>query len=63
MNRPLLAKKEGIQLQPSLPRLTVEEKQEALELLRRGLSLRQVTQRFHVNHETLRQLVRELEDE
>lgn len=58
-----LAKKEGIQLQPSLPKLTVEQQQEAFGLLKQGLSLRQVAKRFNINHETLRQLVRRFEDE
>jgi len=55
-----LAKKEGIQLQASVPILTPLEQQEALELLRQGMSLRQVAKRFRVNHESLRQLVKRL---
>lgn len=58
-----LAKKEGIELQPTLPKLTGEKEQEALALLKQGFSLRQVAKRLGVNHETLRKFVKRIEDE
>lgn len=58
-----LAKKEGIELQPTLPKLTGERQEEALVLLKQGFSLRQVAKRLGVHHETVRGLVKRFEDE
>jgi transposase len=58
-----LAKKEGIELQPTLPKLTGEKREEALALLKQGFSLRQVAKRLEVNHETLRRLLKRFEGE
>ncbi|HJT55322.1 MAG TPA: helix-turn-helix domain-containing protein [Ktedonobacteraceae bacterium] len=58
-----LAKKEGIELQPTLLKLTDEKQEEALALLKQGVSLRQVAKRLGVNHETLRKFVKRFENE
>jgi DNA-binding CsgD family transcriptional regulator len=45
------------------PKLTPTQQEEALEMVRSGASLRQVAQRFGMNHESVRRLVRKKQRE
>jgi transposase-like protein len=51
-----LVKQEGIELQTS-QKLTLEQREEAFQLLDTGISVRQVAKHFGINSESLRQLV------
>jgi DNA-binding NarL/FixJ family response regulator len=61
-----LARKEGVELQDNGPKLTPAQQEEALDMVRAGASLRQVAERFGINHESVRRMVmrkqRELEE-
>ncbi len=52
-------KREGIDLRPRIQRLTSDQRQEALALLRASAPLRKVAEQFGVNHESLRQLAKQ----
>jgi transposase len=54
-----LVKRERIDLQPTIQRLTSDQRQEALALLYASTPLRKVAEQFGVNHESLRQLAKQ----
>jgi transposase len=53
----------GVILPDNGPKLTPTQQEEALVMVRSGASLRQVAQRFGVNHETIRRLVKKHQEE
>ncbi len=53
-----LVKREGIDLRPSIQRLTSAQQQEALASLNAGVPLRKVAKQFEVNHESLRKFAK-----
>src|SRR5258708_35755830 len=52
----------GQKLSPTLRVLTAEQRQEAIDLLRSGVPLRQVAKQFGINRYSLRRLVKRDED-
>jgi transposase-like protein len=53
----------GVILPDNGPKLTPTQQEEALDMVHSGASLRQVAQRFGVNHETIRRLVKKHQEE
>jgi transposase-like protein len=55
-----------VELQDNGPKLTPAQQEEALDMVQAGASLRQVAERFGINHESVRRMVmrkqRELEE-
>lgn len=54
-----LVKKQGIDLRPSVQKLTSDQKEETVTLLLSGVSVRKVAEQFEVNHESLRRFAKE----
>jgi transposase-like protein len=47
-----------VQLQDNGPKLTPAQQEEAMEMLRSGASLRKVAERFGINHESVRRMIK-----